>query len=152
VLHTYGDLSDSALLQTYGFIDEGGGAVGGSGGGAAQHAGSGAGASREGSQGTAKEGGNKAAKSEPEESKQREGGGAAAAAATAGGRGEMRPSGSAWANPHNSVLVPFSIVQQCTRSFLTEAMGVGRQLFCQNGEEVTGRSTRYRSEQVIIVY
>lgn len=69
VLHTYGDLSDSALLQTYGFVDEDAGESGGS---------------------------------------------------AQGGE----PS-AAWVNPHNHVLVPFSAVQQCTHSMLTEAMEVG---------------------------
>jgi len=121
VLHTYGDHSDAALLQTYGFIDDGN--AGSSSSSSSSHQTSspqvadrsGGSKVQAGDQGqvTGKAG-------QGSETKDR--GAPSSSAASVGSR-------EPWVNPHNHALVPFSLVEQCTRGMLAEAMA---------GQQVSG--------------
>jgi hypothetical protein len=122
VLHTYGDLGDGPLLQTYGFIDEGGpppAALGAAGGdasaqqqpAAAQAAGAEAadksGKKRKGGAGKRKAGSDKG---EGDDEKD-----------TADGRGG---ADSQFVNPHNAALVPFEAILSCSAKIMSAAFGL----------------------------
>lgn len=120
ILHTYGELSDAALLQTYGFIDEQGRQAPSTGKGGAAHQPGKNGAASAGRGGAAETGTSGASASAASTSGERGGGGGASVSGKAQTRGAGE--GAQWVNPNNHVLVPFQLVQQCTRSMLSEAL------------------------------
>ncbi|KAF5836050.1 hypothetical protein DUNSADRAFT_6520 [Dunaliella salina] len=113
VLHTYGDHSDAALLQTYGFIDDGNSNSGSSTsqpGESSQAAGSSVGSQEQ-------TGNNGQVARKAGQGSQTERGGPSSSASAA-----ASVDTQGWVNPHNHALVPFSLVEQCTRGMLSEAM------------------------------
>lgn len=97
VLHTYGDLSDAQLLQTYGFIDMGAAATAATpvtGGAKGMQAAKAGGGSTPSGQAAAKEAAKRKADGMPD-----------------------------WSNPHNYALVPLSDVRECARVSLVDQGG-----------------------------
>lgn len=132
MLHTYGDLSDAQLLQTYGFID-----MGGSTGSTDEAAGEeeAAGKGKGSKKGVAKAGNGKAKADEKAKGKGQKGKGAGKGKGKDASSEEEEEGGSedeegaegalkvpAFSNPYNHALVPFSTMLGCVRDMMKAVM------------------------------